>query len=291
MTVDSYISGKEIQWALNVEPPSAPTYDSFVEKYRKGLESSVPLEKGWTLPDNISLQESQPMRAALISSHLREFVDAWLETGRSIDGSEFPMNRDLTKAPSSFLAVTERLTQCPVTLVLSTDRRGFRLQVAEPQWTPGVPDFFESMRAEAKRLFTGLMASDWSDALCKCRYGHCNRYFMVAKPILRPRKAGIFCSARCQRLALATRCTDNKRRRCHSLLIEYAAQQLRNRKAGSEWRNDKKKKDWLANRITDYLQTQCRNIELKSYRQVVKVNWITVNRANIEQARTNTRAK
>jgi len=147
------------------------------------------------------------------------------------------------------------------------------------------------MIVEAERLFTGLIASDWSDRLCKCRYGPCGRYFFAPKPILRPRKAGLFCSARCRRLALATTATDQKRRRCHSALIEYAARQLRNRKVRSRWKEDTKTKTWLAKKITDYLQVECKNSELKAYRHIVQVNWVTLNRVKIERARVNPTAK
>jgi hypothetical protein len=285
MQVDSFISAEHIEKALNVEPPSAPAYDSFVEKYRSGLESYVPPEKGWRLPNTISKEQSYPMRDALISSHLRGFVDPWLETGRSPDHSESSMNRNLVKAYDSWLVVAEYLKQCPVKFIYSADRRGFRLEVAQPQWDAGARDFFESMIIEAKRLFTGLIISDCCDRLCRCRYGHCGRYFFSPKPILRPRKAGIFCSGRCLRLALATKCTDNKRRRCHWALVEYAVQQLHNRKVGSEWLDDTKRKDWLAKKITYYLQRECKNMELRAYRQVVKVNWVTHNQAKIERAR------
>ena len=206
MQVDSFISEEHIEKALNVEPPSKSDYDSFVEKYRRGLESYVPPEKGWRLPDTISKKESYPMRDALLSSHLRGFVDAWLQTGRSSDGSESPMNRNLTKAFNSWLVVQEYLKQAPVKFISSTDRRGFGLQAAQPKWDVGARDFFEAMILEAKRLFTGLMISDWCDRLCKCRYSRCGRYFFSPQQILRPRKAGIFCSRRCLNLALATKC-------------------------------------------------------------------------------------
>lgn len=286
MNVESYVSVEQIEKALNVEPPSPAAYDKFVEKFRRGLESYVPPEKGWRLPDNISRKESEPMRAALISSHLRKLVDAWLETGRSSDGSESPQNRDLTRAGDSWFVVEQYLKRCPVSFMHSIDPRGFRLRIAEPQWTAEVRDFFESMTIEAERHFTGLMASDGNGRLCKCRYSPCGHYFRSRKPILRPRKAGLFCSARCRRLALATTATDQKRRRCHSALIEYAAQQLRVRKVGSEWNDDTKTKAWLAKKITYYLRTECKNIELKTYRHIVQINWVTLNRVKIEQARS-----
>jgi hypothetical protein len=285
MQVNSFISKENIEKALNVEPATGPDFDSFVEKYTRGLESYVPPEKGWRLPDTISREQSYPMRDALISSHLRGFVDAWLETGRSSDGSESPINRNLMRAYDSWLVVAEYLKRCPAQFICSADRPGFRLQVGEPKWDIGVRDFFESMDSEAKRLFTGLVVSDWSERLCKCRYTLCGRYFFLSKPILHPRKGGIFCSGRCQRLALATKCTDNKRRRCHLALVEYAAQQLRNRKVRPEWLDDTKRKDWLAKKITFYLQRECKNIELRAYRQVVTVNWVTHNQAKIERAR------
>jgi hypothetical protein len=291
MNVDTYVSQATIEKALNVEPPSRAVYDRFVEKYRSGLESYVPPEKGWRLPETISREESQPIRAPLISSHLRRFVDAWLETGRGSDGSESPINRNLTRVWDTYFVVEEYLKRCPVRFMSSDDPRGFRLQIAQPEWNAGARDFFEAMTVEATRLFTGLIASDWSERLCKCRYGHCSRYFFLQKPILRPRKAGIFCSRRCQCLALATACTNSKRRRCHAALIEYAAHQLRKRKVGSEWGDDTKKKEWLANKLTQYLQLECKNIEIRAYRRIVKVNWITLHRAKIEQARITPMAK
>jgi hypothetical protein len=70
MQVDSFISEEHIEKALNIEPPSKSAYDSFVEKYRRGLESYVPPEKGWRLPNTISKEESLPdeRRFTLISS-------------------------------------------------------------------------------------------------------------------------------------------------------------------------------------------------------------------------------
>jgi hypothetical protein len=49
--------------------------------------------------------------------------------------------------------------------------------------------------------------------------------------------------------------------------------------------DDKRKKEWLANRLTHYLRHECKNRELKAYRKIVHVNWITLNRAKIEKAR------
>src|SRR5579864_2695772 len=125
MQVDSFISEADIEKALNVGPPSGPVYDRFVAKYRSGLESYVPPEKGWRLPDTISRKQSYPMRDALISFHLRGFVDAWLQTGRSSDGSESPMNRNLAEAFNSWLVVQEYLKRAPVKFISSTGRRGF----------------------------------------------------------------------------------------------------------------------------------------------------------------------
>jgi hypothetical protein len=69
------------------------------------------------------------------------------------------------------------------------------------------------------------MISDQCERLCKCRNDRCARYFFSPMPILRPRKARIFCSRRCSSLALATKCTDNKRCRCHLVLVEYAGRE------------------------------------------------------------------
>jgi len=74
-------------------------------------------------------------------------------------------------------------------------------------------------------------------------------------------------------------------------LIEYAARQLRNRKVRSRWKEDTKTKTWLAKKITDYLQVECKNSELKAYRHIVQVNWVTLNRVKIERARVNPTAK
>jgi hypothetical protein len=70
-----------------------------------------PSQVSWQLPDTISRQESVPIRLALTSAHLRRYVDAWLETGRNRDGSEWPNRRNLFRAPSAFFSVGEYLAR------------------------------------------------------------------------------------------------------------------------------------------------------------------------------------
>jgi hypothetical protein len=246
----------------------------------------APPGQGWQMPETFSLGESDPMRDALISSHLRRFVDPWLDTGRSADGKEFPGNRNLLKAPYSHDAVMEYLEKCPVSIMPKmNDQRGFSFQAASPRWGTGVRDFFQSMLIEAKRLFTGLIVSDFQDRLCKCRYSICGCYFFLPKPLLRPRNAGLFCAARHHRLSVAAMKTDEKRRSGHSALVDYAAQQLVNRKVASGWKDDTTRKAWLASKMTSYLVEGCRDPELRAYRQQVKVNWVTRNRDEIERRR------
>jgi hypothetical protein len=87
--------------------------------------------------------------AALVCAHLRTLVDEWLETGRDRDGSEWPLRRDLRKAPRGWRVASEFLEQSPPTMYPS-ESSGFSLTIAEPHWgRPWAEDFFAAQEITA----------------------------------------------------------------------------------------------------------------------------------------------
>jgi hypothetical protein len=179
--------------------------------------------QGWHLPDTITRKQGRSIGAALVSAHLRALVDEWLETGRDPDGSEWPSRRDLCKAPRGWEVASEFLDQSPPTVFPAAEGGGFSLVIAEPHWgRPWAGDFFAAQQVAAGRLFVGVLASDWQQRLCKCRYSPCGRYFVGAK-VRQGYRHGTFCSRAHRARASADAVTKARRRRSRLDLIEVAA--------------------------------------------------------------------
>jgi hypothetical protein len=142
------VSKERVLELLNVVPPDPSTYYRFVEKFldeRSGPEAFAMLKqteqlarqnvqsrqvgfvtnylaneckpspppqsvKGWQLPDTISRTEFYSFRDALTSAALRIYVDQWINTGRSPDGSESPKERKL----NIYSAVHKFVHQAPL---------------------------------------------------------------------------------------------------------------------------------------------------------------------------------
>jgi hypothetical protein len=238
-------------------------------------------DKGWRLPGTISRKDSRLIAEALVSSHIRSWVDGWLDTGRERDGSEWPFRRNLHKTPHAWQAASEFIDQSPPRLVLSAGSGGFELVLVEPNWhRPWAEDFFKAQEIEAKRLFVGILASEWQQRLCKCRYPCCGRYFMGVK--LRPSyRHGTFCSPRHREHASAEAITKARRHAGRSDLIEAAAQWLC-QQAVSAWQDDVGLKRRL---LTVLAKRVSRNPNLRPSREPVRQNWITRNCAAIERRR------
>jgi hypothetical protein len=239
---------------------------------------------GWQLPKTISRRESRPIRAALTSAHLRTYVDAWLDTGRNADGSESPGKRDLRKAPDALRELWDYLGNAPAALMPALDSSDFELtmSIAEPTaYSGAVRDFFESQTVGAKRLFVGIMASDWKRRLCKCRYQRCGRYFLHPNPreyYLR----GTFCSREHSMRVTAEESMRTSRRIGTEILIKEAARKLCAWKiVGPHWQLDIKIKRRLAGELCSVISRK----KLHGYREEVKLNWVTRHQIAIENSR------
>ena len=233
----------------------------------------------------MSRPESRRMYGALVSQSLRPLVDGWFETGRRSDGSEAPQTRDIHRAGYACLSTLwEYLKNCPPSMVPSSDPSGFTLEIAQLCFSPWSRNFFESAEVEAKRLFLGLMVSDWRYQLCKCRCESCGQYFLLDKP-RKTYRHGTFCCGQHQSLVSAAKCTRARRKLCESELIDLAAGQLRKRRIkGPEWQHDREGKRQLAAYVCNAI-SESRDPNLKAHRPVVRLNWITRNQRRIEQRR------
>lgn len=243
---------------------------------------ACPPGTGWSLPVTISLEESWLIGDALASAHLRSLVDAWLETGRDPNGTECPADRNILKASWAWNCLEEYAEQCLITMRPSPDPSGFRLMIAAPEWAhPWAGDFFEAQWVRAKRLFVGIMAGDWSQRLCKCRYAPCGRYFTGAK-LRKSYRHGTFCSHEHLAHASADAITKARRFKGRHDLIDTSAQWLGKQNNASGWPDDKALKRQLA----AFLSKQLRgNPTLRDGRSPVTVKWVTRNQALIEQRR------
>jgi hypothetical protein len=238
-------------------------------------------DKGWRLPGTISRKQSRLIGDALVSAHLRSLVDEWLDTGRERNGSEWPSRRNIHKTLRGWEAASEFMEQSPPRLLLSPDPGGFDLVLAEPNWSrPWAEDFFKAQEIEASRLFVGILASEWQQRLCKCRYPPCGRYF-VGRKLRHSYLHGTFCSPQHRQLFSAEAITKARRRAGRSYLIDAAAQWLSQQKV-SAWQADFD----LNCRLLAVLAKQVRrNPNLRPSREPVRMNWITRNCAAIEKRR------
>ena len=159
--------------------------------------------------------------------------------------------------------------------------------MGDPFGLPYAPDqLFESIEVDAKRLFTGLIASVWQGRFGKCRYRACGCYFV--RPKLRHTyKRGIFCCREHQLFASATACTRKLRTAAHRELIAQAANQLIAWKVkDDQWQANVKVKRRLAVAVSRYAGTRP---GLLVNRLSVQLNWVTRHQNEIEQARVEAR--
>lgn len=235
---------------------------------------------GWRLPRTISKAQSLSMGAALTSAHLRALVDEWLETGRDHDESEAPSRRDLRKALRGWEVASEFVEQSPPSMFPA--ETGFSLAIAEPHWgRPWAGDFFAAQQVAAGRLFVGILASDWQQRLCKCRYSPCGKYFVGAK-VRRSYRHGTFCCREHRAHASADAVTKARRHHARSELIEAAAHWLARAHRNWAWQDDHDLKARLAAVLSEKVS---RHPDLQVGGQSITVKWVTRNRVTIQQRR------
>ena len=207
------------------------------------------------------------MGEALVSAHLRTLVDEWLETGRNPNGTEWPAGRHLSRALLGWDVTCEFLEQSRLNMRPASATTGFVLTIAQPDWKrPLVADYFAAQKAEAKRLFVGILASEWQERLCKCRYDPCGRYF-VSRKLRECYRHGIFCSSEHLGRASADALTKARRSQARRSLTEEAAKWLLNHGCDvAAWQNDRP----LKRRLAVYLSRQTtQNSMLRAGREPV----------------------
>lgn len=208
-------------------------------------------EHGWILPETISKEQSHSMGAALTSAHLRALVDGSKR-------AEIP-----TAGSGRHAAISAK-----------TSRDG--------RWHPNSwskVDFFAAQEVEAGRLFVGILASDWQQRLCKCRYPPCGRYFVGAK-VRRSYRHGTFCSREHRAHASADALTKARRRQARFELVEASAQWLARLHPNSAWQDDHDLKASLAAALSEQVW---RDPNLRGDRHFVRANWVTRNRIAIQE--------
>src|ERR1039458_119451 len=97
----------QIVEVLNFGPPTPASEEYFATRYWAGTAPQAMPGQAWSMPETISEEEHRFMFKALTSSHLRGFVDEWLETGRKPDGSESEEYRSIEAVPHAFTAFLE----------------------------------------------------------------------------------------------------------------------------------------------------------------------------------------
>jgi hypothetical protein len=267
MIVQNRIEAESLVETLNVAPLDDGDQARFLERYAAA---------GGDLPR----KETHSVAAALLSRFLREYVDAWLQTGVRADGSEAPTQRDLRG--TGYGVVLEYLEKYPPYFSLTASGELSVTICGLMSFTRGPGHLFDANLAQAKRLFTGLMLGDWKERLCRCRYARCRRYFLLARP-RGVRKHGTFCCRKHQALASAGACTKQRRAAAEHKLIECAAKWLQEFQVKTpEWTGNSRLKCRVAKAVSAYIRG---NRSLSALRSEVRVNWVTRHQLAIEKRR------
>ena len=238
--------------------------------------------------DGVGIRNDSDLEQCVLATQFRELVDEWIETGRHADGSESPSSRNLFHTSKAIQAVKKCARETPLQLMVIDKISELVVAIGTESAHPELPVSFYHWAAsfgrglkEASRLFTGLMASDWKESICKCRYEPCSRYFLFENP-RRSYAHGTFCCREHQSRASADALTRNSRTRAQMKLIEAAARQLVQWGVRDPlWQDDNRRKRRLAEKLCEVIA----RTSYRGYRQELKVNWVTWHRRKIEQKR------
>jgi hypothetical protein len=256
---------------LNIPPPNRDARERIVLRY---------VQKS----GEVSRDEADSLWRTEVSRWLRHHVDEWLSTGLNPDGSESPSNRDMFRTTNAVWAALRYVKEHPARVSFSPSSPGPELIIGEPHsLSENWNEFFLDAVKEADRHFTSLMASDWKESLCQCRFARCSRYFLASR-LRRSYRHGTFCCREHQNLGSAAACVSVRRAQIENELIDLAARQLlRWGLDGPRWQNDANRKHRLASDLSMYISRRT----LQSYRQNVAVRWVTRHQLEIERRRTN----
>jgi hypothetical protein len=164
-----------------------------------------------------------------ISEILREWVDEWLDSGRTLDGVERPVGRQFREDGRIRLVVFEYSKRNRISLLGTSE--GLKLWFDPYGERKGRP-FILGVRNEdiAREKLVFFLLSDLRFKLAKCRQDGCGKYFAL-KHWKRTYKRGTFCSdcqrARSQESALKATAgdrTDAGWMLCHLAAKKFARQ-------------------------------------------------------------------
>lgn len=231
----------------------------------------------------------QVLNAPEVGSHLRSYVDEFLDTGLH-EGVETPHLRDLNRAPTARCAFHRFDDNNPPRFSIAGDTVTVSFGLGRPI---SLGELMRGLTAQppeeatvvASGFFGLLFLSGWQKRLGKCRTVGCGRYFWM-KHWNRTYKRGILCPE-CQRgrsLESAVRSTSKARESAEKELYRLAAQRFGKRLL--------KTSDWRSNRqfktaIVDFLNSQIKGTDsLKSvYPRGITGKWLSwsKNRDGIEK--------
>jgi hypothetical protein len=275
VNVTNWVEPEEVCTLLNAPSLAEADFRAAEDHIEHAYRRHLPAE------EILSGDEWAPHRAAMCGSTLRGLVDEWLRTGVDQRGVEHPATRSLMATSDARHQIERYLRHHPLTVSFSAESAHFSLDLGDPA---AIPEFTLNpsydLELEACRLFTGLIASDWKERLCKCRYQICGRYFVMDRVPHKRYVKGTFCCRRHQSSAMAAPLTAAKRRTQTEKLIAIAAAYLRGRRA--DWNGNA----LLVRKLLDHINAHMADHpDLRLGRQYIAVNWITRHKTEIERKR------
>jgi hypothetical protein len=161
-----------------------------------------------------------------VSEILREWVDEWLESGRTPEGVEQPAARQFKEGDKIRLVVFEYSKRNRISLLGTSD--GLKLVFDCYEENNGRPRFLGVRNEDiAREKLVFFLLSELRFKLAKCRKEDCGKYFAL-KHWKRTYKRGTFCSD-CQRLRSlesAVKATSGDRIEAELMLCSLAAKRF-----------------------------------------------------------------
>lgn len=220
-----------------------------------------------------------------MTAQLRMYIDEWLNTGRSKDGTEDPRGRDLTKAPTACWAIHHANGEAPR---LEPAPNGLNLRFPTESRQAPITSVFGQQVDRANTLLTLFFLCGWRLRLAKCRREGCGCYFELKKSHFTYKK-GTFCPecTRARSLESALFSTSQMRKTAEAQLYELISKQF--------WRRIEQHPGWhddqgLRKQIVQYVNARIgRRDDLKTVygrggRQGITEKWMAwkKNRLGVE---------
>lgn len=167
--------------------------------------------------------------SVMVTTLLRSYVAAWIDTGREPTGSENPLRRSLKAAPEAFAASAAFQARYPINVEifdLGESQQSMKYDVGCRSLLEGKRELSsnptEAARAWAQSFFVALLLSPWRYRICQCR--RCQTFFMLPRaPLGRGYVHGISCES-CSAAAHAVASTKKRRQNTREVFTELAAE-------------------------------------------------------------------